>query len=131
MRRLFTREDANRLLVRIIPLVERMRANRRRIAEIDEAAAAQAWHVRRNGHAVDEEAAVQRQAERDDMVAALQRDVAEIQALGCEIKDFELGLVDFPSERDGRVVYLCWKLGEPEVAFWHEVDAGYAGRQPL
>ena len=41
------------------------------------------------------------------------------------------GLVDFPSEMNGRHVLLCWRLGEPEVQFWHEVDAGYAGRQPL
>lgn len=131
MARLFTREEANALLPQIIPLAERMRATRRRIATIDEEIAVNAWHVRRNGHNVDEQAAVQRQTERDDLVALLQRDVAQLQALGCEIKDFELGLVDFPSEREGRIVYLCWKLGEPEVMYWHEVDAGYAGRRPL
>jgi hypothetical protein len=129
--RLFTREEANALLPEIIPLVERMRDTRLQIAKIDEAIAASAWHVRRNGHNVDEQAAVRRQTERDDLVAILQRDVAQLQALGCEIKDFELGLVDFPSEREGRVVYLCWRLGEPEVLYWHPVDAGYAGRQPL
>ena len=57
--------------------------------------------------------------------------VAELAALGVEVKDFERGLVDFPGERDGRPVYLCWQLGEPEVRFWHELDAGYQGRQPL
>jgi hypothetical protein len=54
-----------------------------------------------------------------------------IVALGCEIKDVEQGLVDFPSERDGRTVYLCWKLGEDSVAFWHELSTGFSGRQPL
>ena len=48
-----------------------------------------------------------------------------------ELKDPRLGLVDFPSERDGRTVLLCWRLGEPEVQYWHELDSGYAGRQPL
>src|SRR5438034_1206562 len=55
----------------------------------------------------------------------------ELDALGIELKDRRLGLIDFPSEIGGRRVLLCWRLGEPEVQFWHEVDAGYAGRQPL
>lgn len=57
--------------------------------------------------------------------------VSELSSLGIEFKGFELGLVDFPGEIDGRPVCLCWKLGEPSVQFWHEVDAGYAGRRPL
>ncbi|HMQ04040.1 MAG TPA: DUF2203 domain-containing protein [Pyrinomonadaceae bacterium] len=56
----------------------------------------------------------------------------EINDLGVQLKDHSQGLVDFPSMRDGRVVLLCWKLGEPEeIAWWHEVDAGFAGRQPI
>src|SRR5437763_15219958 len=55
----------------------------------------------------------------------------ELEALGIQLKDRRLGLVDFPSEVGGRTVLLCWRLGEPEVQFWHEVDSGYAGRQPL
>jgi hypothetical protein len=50
--------------------------------------------------------------------------------LGVEPKGGD-GLVDFPALWDGRLVYLCWKLGEPEVLYWHEIDAGFAGRQPL
>ncbi len=53
----------------------------------------------------------------------------ELEAVGCECKDFSSGLVDFPAFLAGRVVYLCWKLGEPEIAHWHEVDAGFSGRQ--
>ena len=55
----------------------------------------------------------------------------ELEALGIQLKDPLLGLVDFPSEMNGRQVLLCWRLGEPEVQFWHEEDVGYAGRQPL
>jgi hypothetical protein len=54
-----------------------------------------------------------------------------IQDLGVLVKDVEAGLCDFPHLREGRVVYLCWKLGEPEVRWWHEVHSGYAGRRPL
>lgn len=64
-------------------------------------------------------------------VGKLQEYVLELHSLGVEIKDFQKGLVDFPALIDGREVYLCWKLGEPEVAFWHELDAGFQGRQSL
>jgi hypothetical protein len=57
--------------------------------------------------------------------------VAELGSLGIEVKDYAQGLIDFPAEREGRPVYLCWRLGEPTVQFWHEVDAGFAGRRPL
>ncbi len=57
--------------------------------------------------------------------------VAELRELGVEPKGPLEGLVDFPSELDGRVVNLCWKIGEAEVLFWHERDAGFADRQPL
>jgi hypothetical protein len=55
----------------------------------------------------------------------------KIQELGVLVKDIEMGLCDFPHLHEGRVVYLCWKLGEPEVGWWHEVHSGYASRQPL
>jgi hypothetical protein len=60
----------------------------------------------------------------------LQGFVQELRELGVEPKSAE-GLVDFPSQMDGRLVYLCWKLGEPEVLHWHDLDAGFGGRQPL
>lgn len=55
----------------------------------------------------------------------------ELEALDIQLKDRRLGLVDFPTELDGRRVLLCWRLGEPAVQYWHDEDAGYAGRQPL
>ena len=57
--------------------------------------------------------------------------VRELQQLGVELKDYTTGLIDFPSIMNGRVVYLCWRLGEPEVAHWHELEAGFMGRQRL
>lgn len=65
------------------------------------------------------------------LAAELEHFHQELTALGVEFKDYALGLVDFPAEIDGRPIELCWRLGEPTVAYWHEVDAGYAGRQPL
>ena len=57
--------------------------------------------------------------------------IDEIHEMGCFLKDIEAGLVDFYAVYQGRVVYLCWRLGEPEVGFWHDVGRGYAYRQPL
>ena len=57
--------------------------------------------------------------------------VNELRELGVECKDPARGLIDFPSEMDGEIVYLCWKVDEPEVLHWHTLDAGFAGRQSL
>jgi hypothetical protein len=61
----------------------------------------------------------------------LQEYVEELRHLGVEPKGAVEGLVDFPCQIDGRIVLLCWKLGEPEVLYWHDLDTGFAGRQPL
>ena len=57
--------------------------------------------------------------------------IDQIHENGVVVKDLETGLCDFPHMMDGRLVYLCWKLGEPDIRWWHETDAGFAGRQPL
>jgi hypothetical protein len=75
--------------------------------------------------------ATELERETSALAAEVDAYVAELTALGIEMKDYAMGLVDFPSERDGRAVYLCWRLGEPSVLYWHEVDAGYSGRRPL
>jgi hypothetical protein len=62
----------------------------------------------------------------------LAENASQLEALGVQIKDYERGLIDFPHLRDGRVVLLCWQLGEGErLEWWHETDTGFAGRQPL
>ena len=57
--------------------------------------------------------------------------LASVLRLGILVKDISNGLVDFPSIRDGKIIYLCWKKGEPDISFWHETNAGFRGRQPL
>src|SRR5687767_1066485 len=83
-----------------------------------------------------------RSEETDARTVVLEREIArlaadvqgclrELKELGVEFKGYDTGLIDFPSEMGDRTVYLCWRLGEPAVAHWHEIDAGFAGRQPL
>jgi len=65
------------------------------------------------------------------LVEALREQIEAIQETGCVIKDIEVGLVDWPALHQGREVLLCWKYGEAEVSFWHELDTGFAGRRPV
>lgn len=86
--------------------------------------------TRSTGQAPDAEA--ERLAREIQRAAAdIEGFVNELTALGVECKSIERGLLDFPGELDGRRVYLCWMRGEPAVTHWHELDAGFAGRQPL
>lgn len=68
-------------------------------------------------------------------IQSIARDIdqfqSELDALGIQLKDRRMGLIDFPSEMDGRRVLLCWRLGEPSVQYWHDEQGGYAGRRPL
>lgn len=77
----------------------------------------------------EEREVAQQEMEQDQ--ERLQEYVAELRKLGVELKDFFMGLVDFPTLREGREVFLCWKQGEATIAHWHEIDDGFAGRQPL
>ena len=83
------------------------------------------------GMHVDVSAAARRRAERDKAVQEAKDSLAEIDSIGVQVKDLEQGLLDFPSLMDGKLVLLCWKLGEPAIAHWHTEEEGFAGRKPL
>ena len=84
-----------------------------------------------NGDGDTDQAVVDNRKETDAAVAKLINLAQEINDSGIILKDLERGLVDFPTLREGREVYLCWLLGESSIQFWHEIDAGFAGRQPF
>jgi hypothetical protein len=67
----------------------------------------------------------------DDVARRINRHIEELNAVGCVFKGFDGGLVDFYARLEGRDVFLCWRLGEAEIAYWHDVDAGFSGRQPI
>lgn len=66
-----------------------------------------------------------------EMLERMQSAIDRVTELGCQVKDLETGLIDFPAVRDGRTVLLCWRLGEDQVGYWHEMNAGFAGRRPV
>jgi hypothetical protein len=67
----------------------------------------------------------------DESVTRLEDYMEELADIGCELKDVQLGLIDFVGRHQSRDVYLCWKLGEEKIGYWHEINAGYSGRQPV
>ena len=124
--KIFTLQEANALLPSVRIIVGRIqRAHRGLVVFRDEAKKASEAAERGGGGITDGVA----------YAAALTKltlQIGELEALGVQLKDFERGLVDFPSLRDGRVVLLCWQMGEgDELEWWHDVDAGFAGRTPL
>jgi hypothetical protein len=72
-----------------------------------------------------------RKAEREKTIQRVKDAVAEINSTGVQVKDLDIGLLDFPCEVDGRVVLLCWKLGEQGITHWHGIEEGFAGRKPI
>jgi hypothetical protein len=129
--RYFTPAEANELLATVRPLVERMVAHRRALAVATVRHARIATKIAGNGGGVRPHEVDELQATIDKEAAEVVRCVAELQELGLLVKDLDDGLVDFPARHDGEEVLLCWRLGEDEVAFWHTLEDGFAGRKPL
>jgi hypothetical protein len=125
---LFTVDHANRTLPYVRKIVEDIVREHRRwqeaIVELDMLSSV-AHPELPDPRAVALEKKIQRIAREIDAFQA------ELESIGIQLKDRRIGLIDFPSELDGRPVLLCWQLGEPSVQFWHELDSGFAGRQPL
>jgi hypothetical protein len=124
--RLFTRAEANALLPSLIPILTRLRDN---LQELMAEKVRIARLALQGGVVLEAARAAEERIER--LESSLAEDIWMIQALGVELKAIDQGLIDFPTLRDGRVVYLCWKLGEGSIRYWHEVDDGFSGRQPV
>jgi hypothetical protein len=119
----FTRAEANALLPQLTELLSRLRNAK---DELTDTAAHEALAEAAPTNGGGEEG-------RQVGVAFLEvrRLLETIERSGIVLRDIDRGLVDFPAVMDGREVYLCWELGEDEVEFWHDMDAGYGGREPL
>jgi hypothetical protein len=127
MAKLFSIAEANALLPRLREILQELRGLVDQAERLEIEVGAAEAKLRTNGHTVSSEPYQRRAAAR----ASLNALIAQVHELGIELKDPRSGLVDFPHERDGEVVYLCWKLDEAEVAYWHPIETGFAGRQPL
>lgn len=130
MPRRFSREEADALLPEIAPRLLQLRDLKRQNDETRSAVNDLQSTLKSNGNSLDVDMARLSRALLSTGTA-INGLIERVTSLGVEVKDLEMGLVDFRGEREGREIYLCWKLGEERVAFWHELNTGYSSRQPL
>ncbi len=130
MSRTFTLDEATALLPRLREILNEMQEKKPQVDAIREEIVAMTKTASGNGH-LESQDVRDKQKAAQGLIERLNEFGAELRELGCELKGIDEGLIDFPSEREGRTVYLCWKLGEDDITHWHEIDTGFGGRQPL
>jgi hypothetical protein len=130
-RRLFTLDEAQEALETVRPLAEELVDLRRRLTDLEARRAELLAPVPGNGGGIDPAAATALNGTIDEHSRRLARCVGRIHEFGALVKDLDQGLVDFPARSRHGDVLLCWKVGEPEIAWWHGPEDGFAGRRPL
>jgi hypothetical protein len=124
--KVFSVEEANALLPSVRSILLRIQRAHGRILFFQSAAKHAAEGAEQGGGGMPDGARYV------SLLIELLASTSELEALGVQLKDYARGLIDFPSLRDGRVVLLCWQMGEGDlIEWWHDVEAGFAGRQPL
>jgi hypothetical protein len=130
--RTFTLEEAQMLLPILESLLRASIDGKKLIDSVDAELQALAHRVfLQGGLQVNVVHMARRKAEREKAIQRVKDALAEIDATGVQVKDLDIGLLDFPCEVDGRIVLLCWKLGETGITYWHSVSEGFAGRRPI
>ena len=128
MPKLYTIAEADALLPELTTLLEDLQAQAAILAHAQNEFREVRKQVQTNGHGGRMDSLTGQATTAEQRVRT---HLARLQELDIELKDVQTGLIDFYHEREGRIVYLCWKLDEPSVGYWHDLDAGFAGRQPL
>lgn len=128
--RIFTRDEAEAMLPQVAPLMWQAQRLKQEHDRAQQHLVELELKGRGNGHGLEEETTRARLSQQK-AAAEINGIIERVRGMGIEVKDLDMGLLDFPSQMGGRVVYLCWKLGEERIAWWHELHTGYASRQPL
>jgi len=124
--KIFTIQEANALLPEVKIILAKIQGAHRKLSQFRDEVKKAAEAAEQGGGGIPSGIAYAA------ALTELTVQLSELEELGVQLKDFERGLIDFPSLRDGRVVLLCWQMGEgDELEWWHDVDAGFAGRTPL
>jgi len=132
MARFFTKAEAERLLAEVAPAIQDAIRSKAEYLQFE----GRLQELRRRvtmggGVRIDRAAFLGIQQQRDSRASELKSAIDRVHGFGCLVKDLDKGLIDFPTLFHGREVYLCWKLGEHGIQFWHGVDEGFAGRKPV
>jgi len=122
---LFTPQEASKLLPDIKPKVKELIECKKVVAKLHQEIEKYSLFGFKTAEVAEKAARL------DALVEDMTRKVAELEDLGVEVKDLDYGLVDFPAEKYGESVMLCWRYGEADVSFWHKPEEGYGGRKPL
>jgi hypothetical protein len=128
--RTYTIDEANALLPEVRAVLLQLAVEKARLEQVVGSLTAHAGAGAGNGNAAHADALARSEAEMSEIGGGMRALVEHLESMGIELRDLERGLVDFPGERDGRPVWLCWLLSEPAVAYWHPLDSGFATRQP-
>lgn len=128
----FTIDEAQSLLPLLESLLKRAIDAKKAAEEVESGLSDLARRIYLSGGMkVDAGAVVQQRAEMEAHLKLARETVAEMDAIGVQVKDLETGLLDFPCRLDDQVVLLCWRMGEPVIEHWHTVESGFKGRQPV
>jgi len=130
--KLFTLKEAERTRLAVEPILIEAIESRKKLGELAERLGAIASRISLSGGVLvnyKETAGLRR--EHDRVAAAVKTALEKIESTGCMVKDLDLGLLDFPAVLNNEEVFLCWRLGEDRIRFWHRQNEGYAGRKPL
>jgi hypothetical protein len=122
--RIFSRDEANQMLPRLRPLLAELRGEWLRIQELNP-------EIQKLREKISMDAYSPHGVEYVELVSRLTLLMEQIRDLGVFVKDVDKGLCDFPYRMKDRIVYLCWQVGEDSIEYWHDIEAGFAGREPL
>ncbi len=130
--RLFTLTEAERVRKEVEPILVEAIGRRRKMVDLDENLSQLGNRITlMGGILIPYEQTAKLRFERDHLADAVKTALERIEATGCVVKDLEVGLLDFPALVNNEEVYLCWRLGEDRIRFWHRQDEGFAGRKPI
>ncbi len=129
--RLFTLDEANRLLLSLEPLMRRLAEKRQALREHQEVLEEFRAAAGKSGGGMPGGRFGEARIEAERLTGEIEEALRRTETWGCMVKDLDQGLVDFPSRRAGETVLLCWRLGEASIQYWHGLEEGFAGRKPL
>ncbi len=126
--RIFTLQEANDLIPWVRTRLEQLVDDRRSLDRVQSSLASLTPQMRGNGHRSD---ALALEVELERLMESVADGINAFIEAGIQLKDIEAGIIDFPARHRGRIVLLCWRLGENAIEFWHEMNSGFAGRRPI